>query len=239
MFSTGSITSFETIISKLDAAIDKVYLEETNFNASVGTGSSGGGSRGGGFGGASTTVPNENPPSETKTLNDIKDHWAESYINNLVKKGGISGYEDGSFKPDNTITRAEFTKIIVGVFEISGDTETKYSDVSDDTWYSEYVKKASASGIINGSDGMFLPNNNITRQDAALIIYRVLKLKNIEMNSGKSFSDDSEISEYAKDAVSKMAVIGVINGYDGKFMPKNNITRAEAVTMIARALDLA
>jgi len=223
---TNAIDGFDAIAAKLNAAIDTVYAEEQK--APIG----GGG--GGGFVNTNPTVT----PANSGQLSDISSHWAKQYIDKLVENGGISGYGDGTFRPDNTITRAEFTKIIVSVFDIYGDSANGYGDVPQSAWYSEYIKKASANGIIYGSGGMFRPNDNITRQDAALILYRVLKLKNIATKAGTIFADNNEISEYAKEAVSEMSGIGVINGYEGRFMPKNNITRAEAATIIALAMDL-
>ena len=225
----NEITDFNSIKTKLDSVIGRVYTAENNPPTVDGTG--------GGGGGGGATKPST-PVAPDNTFSDIKNHWAENYITRLVENGAVNGYSDRTFKPDNTITRAEFTKIIVSIFELSGESKSQYSDVSKDDWYNVYIEKASASGIIQGSDGMFFPNKNITRQDAALIIHRVLTLKNITMKAGKEFSDNDEISEYAKVAVSQMSEIGVINGYDGEFMPKNNITRAEAVAMIVRALDL-
>ena len=228
----NDITEFAGVALKLNSAIDNVYAGEQKPSAGTGSG-------GGGAGGGSGFV-NKNPvitPTQKGTFADVSDHWAKEYIDELVEKGSISGYEDGTFKPDNTITRAEFTKIIVSVFGLSGNSISEYSDVPDGAWYSEYIAKASANGVIYGSDGMFFPNKNITRQDAALIIYRVLKLKNIETQVGDTFADFEEISDYAKDAVAGMSGIGIISGYDGNFMPNNNITRAEAATMIARTMN--
>ena len=221
-----AIGGFGEIAIKLNSVIDKVYADEQKVAVTAGGG--------GGF-------VNTNPavtPVKSGQLSDISGHWAKQYIDKLVENGGISGYEDGTFRPDNTITRAEFTKIIVSVFGISGSGQNGYSDVPSDAWYSGYIEKASANGIIYGSDGMFFPNSNITRQDAALIIYRVLKLKNIAMQAGNEFSDRDEIAEYAKNAVSEMTGAGIISGYDGNFMPRNSITRAEAATIIARAMEL-
>ena len=225
----NKITDFKSIKTTLDSAVKEVYKNEDSKKEVSGTVGGGGG------GGALRPLM---PVAPNNTINDIKNHWAEGYITRLIDKGAVNGYEDGTFRPGNTITRAEFTKIIVSVFSLYGESEVKYTDVSKEDWFNSYVDIASANGIILGSDGMFFPKNNITRQDAAIIIQRILKLKSVEMKTGKEFLDNNEISDYAKEAVSNMAEIGVINGFDGKFMPRNNITRAEAVTMIVRALDL-
>ena len=240
----NNISKFDDIEPKLSAAVDKIYAEEQKPNTANGAGADTGGGGGGAFGGGGGSLGgfvNTNPTAtagRSGILADISNHWANKYIDKLVKIGAISGYEDGKFRPDNTITRAEFVKIIVSVFGISGSNADEYGDVSKDAWYSSYIDKAAANGIIYGNDGMFFPNNNITRQDAALIIYRILNMKNITMSDDSEFSDQSSISDYAKNAVSKMAGIGIISGYEGNFMPNNNITRAEAATIIALAMDL-
>lgn len=225
----NDIGGYDDIAVKLNSVIDRIYANQQKNMTSPGAG--------GGGGGFVDTSPFVGEISGGQFA-DTSDHWAAKYIDKLVKNGGISGYGDGTFKPDNAITRAEFTKIIVSVFELEGNGDNDYSDVAKDAWYSEYIDRASANAIIYGSDGKFFPNNNITRQDAALIVYRVLKLKNIPMQGGDDFVDQDEIADYAKDAVAHMSGIGIINGYEGKFMPSNNITRAEAATIIALAIDV-
>ena len=228
----NDIGGYDDIAVKLNSVIDRIYANQQNNVTSSGGSGGGAGAVSGGGGFVDTT------PFAGGQFADTSSHWAAKYIDKLVKSGAISGYGDGTFKPDNTITRAEFTKIIVSVFALEGNGGSDYGDVSKDAWYSDYIARASANAIIYGSDGKFFPDNNITRQDAALIIYRVLKLKNIPMQGGSVFADQDEIADYAKDAVSHMSGIGIINGYEGKFMPRNNITRAEAATIIALAADV-
>ena len=230
----SDIGGYDDIAVKLNSVIDRIYANQQNNVTSPG--GSGGGAVGGG--GSFVDTSSFRGGISGGQFADTSGHWAAEYIDKLVKSGGINGYGDGTFKPDNTITRAEFTKIIVSVFAIEGNGSNDYGDVAKDTWYSDYIGRASVNAIIYGSDGKFFPNNNITRQDAALIIYRVLKLKNIPMQGGNNFADQEEIADYAKDAVSNMSGIGIINGYEGKFMPRNNITRAEAATIIALAADV-
>ena len=229
----NDIGGYDDIAVKLNSVIDRIYANQQKNITSSG----GGGGAGGGGGGFVDTSPFVGEISGGQFA-DISDHWAARHIDKLVKNGAISGYGDGTFKPDNAITRAEFTKIIVSVFELEGNGDNDYSDVEKDAWYSDYIGRASANAIIYGSDGKFYPNNNITRQDAAVIVYRVLKLKNIQMKGGGNFVDQDEIADYAKEAVSRMSGIGIINGHEGRFMPSNNITRAEAATIIALAIDV-
>ena len=89
-----------------------------------------------------------------------------------------------------------------------------------------------------GSDGFFRPNDNITREDAALIVYRWLSRKDEKFLTKKYFSDRGSISEYARDYVNALAGAGILNGNEnGEFKPQNSITRAEAAQLIYSALQ--
>lgn len=203
---------------------------------------------GGGSGGGGGTKKEENiiefapsPVPETikAPFNDIDNvSWAKEAIAELCSKEIISGYEDGTFKPYNTVTRAEYTKLIVSlVDDLKTNASTGFSDVSATDWFAPYIEKAVANGIVNGVGDKFLPDNSITREDAAVIIYRFLKDK-INLTNKISFADEGDISEYAKEAVSYLAGAGIINGIgDGIYMPKNTLTRAQAAVLIHSAMD--
>ncbi len=168
-------------------------------------------------------------------LNDIAGNWAEANIKSLVNAGTIAGYPDGSFKPDNTITRAEFAVVLAKAFKL----ETKNGKVFTDTenhWAQDYIATANAFGIINGySDIAFGPDDMITREQMVAMIVKAAKLEIID--SGKSFSDDSQISSWAKSAVITASGKQIISGYsDNSFSPQGNATRAEAVTVVVKAL---
>ena len=186
-------------------------------------------------GGTSYVNPNPtpvNPPVQSAaSFSDVpSDHWALQSVELLKEKGWITGYENGEFRPDNYITRAEFTKLILTVFGINEGGTASFADVSKDAWYAPFVAAAQENGIINGSGDSFFPENNITRQDAAVIICRVLnKLSQEKL----SFWDLDDIADYALPSVAYLASIGVINGYaDNSFKPNGSITRAEVSKII-------
>ena len=111
--------------------------------------------------------------------------------------------------------------------------------MTGDKWFAPFVYAAKEAGLINGvSEELFMPDQNITREDATVIFYRLLSLKGAERKKGADFKDFDAISDYAEDAVEYMAGSGIIKGSDGKFNPKNNLTRAEAVTLLSRVADL-
>ena len=186
-------------------------------------------------------VPNPSTPDvETKQMfSDIKGHYGENYILQMANKGVLNGYADGTFLPDASVTRAEFSKMIAVLFNINADgAEIIYDDVKSGDWYNEYVKLLSKAGIINGYDGKFNPGASITRQDAAVICHRVLEYYNIECSDETAFDDSDVVSDYAKDAVSHLASQGIIKGYNNMFSPHNTITRADSAIMLSRLFDL-
>lgn len=218
-----------------------------------GSGSSGGGGTGGGSGGSVSSDVNfvigddvsVSEKGEVTVVEDKKDyftdtttHWACDSIKNMYNRGIVSGYEDGTFRPDNTVTRAEFVKMITDAVKLAATNTDgiSFSDVSDTAWYANCVKLAYANNIVQGYDGMFRPIDNILRQDAAIIIYKTIVGSGIKIDGEKFFDDEADISDYAKPYVSAMAANGIVNGSDGCFYPLNTLTRAEAVKLIENML---
>ena len=174
---------------------------------------------------------------KTGTLNDITGHWAEANIAKLMGLGAISGYPDGSFKPDAIITRAEFVTILVKAFKFENKEGRIFSDTASH-WAKDNIATAKSMDIVNGfENGLFGPDDLIAREQMAVIIARALKLDLID---GKTaFADNSKISKWAKEAVFAAVKNGIMKGYpDNTFRPQGNATRAEAVTAIVNALGL-
>lgn len=168
-------------------------------------------------------------------LKDIAGHWAESYINQLVGLGAITGYPDGTFRPDNRITRAEFVTVLVKAFNLPQQGSKVFNDTAGH-WARSYIAAAAASGVVKGYDeSTFGPDDLITREQMALMVVKAAGLK--AASGGKTFSDGDQISEWAKGAVDTASACNVIGGYpDGTFKPKDNATRAESATVIVKAL---
>lgn len=185
-----------------------------------------------------TSTPTSSPTPSMPTFLDISTHWGRAAIENLVTKGLINGYPDGFFRPDNPITRAEFTKILALALNLGlvAPSEAQFSDVPQDFWGYPYVETAAAAGIVNGvGQGLFEPGRNITRADLALMIGRALGLT---PQSVEQFSDAAQIPAYAAGMVGAVSAKEIVTGYpDGSFRPLNPATRAEAATMIFRMLS--
>jgi hypothetical protein len=176
-------------------------------------------------------------PGKVVNLSDIKDHWAEKTIAELVASGAIGGYPDGTFKPDQGISRAEFATIIVKAFQLPEKTGKVFEDTANH-WAKNFIATAAANGIVSGySDTTFGPNDHITREQMAVMIVKAAKL--VE-SQGKTFVDTDTVSDWAKNAVVTASGKNIISGYpDNTFRPKNNATRAEAATVIIKSLKLA
>lgn len=180
------------------------------------------------------------------SFKDTNEHWARSMINDIYKKGIISGYElDGGlyFKPESSITREEFAVIACNFLGL--DT-SKYSDfdltIFDDAssisdWARPYVAAAFDNSLISGkAEGEalnFASKDTLTRAEAMTILGRTLEEYGIETG----FADNGDIPDWAKQYISAMVLAGYVTGYeDNTIKPHGSVTRAEAVTIIYKMM---
>lgn len=170
----------------------------------------------------------------TLVLTDITNHWAIKFITELESIGAVSGYPDGTFRPDNTITRAEFAAMLVKAFKLEPKSGIVFSDTMQH-WAKYSIGTAAAHGIVSGYDHTtFGPDDPITREQMAVMLSKAARLSGGE---GKIFADNNQIADWAADAVAATSSKNIINGYqDNTFKPQANATRAEAVTVIVKAL---
>lgn len=176
-----------------------------------------------------TMIPFSAFASET-TASDLDGHWAEKVITEWMDYGVIKGYEDGTVRPNNSITRAEMTAMLDRVMDYQTKADNTFSDLGD-SWYTDVILKANAAGVISGyPDGTVKPDATITRQEAVAMFSRVLSL-DTENAPEASFTDNADVADWAKDAVNAMAAKGYIHGSDGQFRPNDGITRAEVITI--------
>ncbi len=183
-----------------------------------------------------TPIPTPTPQAAELPFGDISaDFWAGEYIGKLYEKNIIS--KSDNFRPDDKISRAEFIKLVTLAFEIPPVyTAPTFSDCEKGAWYSSYISAASAAEIIKGDGGKFRPDEYISRQDVCVILSRVI---NYTDTCDLSFTDSEGISDYAADAVKKLASAGIVNGLsDGSFGPLLNTTRAQATKMICLTMEV-
>jgi hypothetical protein len=168
-------------------------------------------------------------------LKDITDSYAQKEIQGLVDSGIISGYEDGSFQPHKTMSRAELAKIIVLSLGLKENSEkaANFTDVAKNTWYAGFVGALVESGITQGTTATtFSPEAKVTREELVVFFIRAFGLeeKAVQLPVETAFTDFKEISAWAQAAVSLAFKIGFVNGLDTKegslrFGPKENAER--------------
>ncbi|MFC5452112.1 S-layer homology domain-containing protein [Paenibacillus aestuarii] len=171
-------------------------------------------------------------------FSDLNGHWAEQNIKKLVEMGVIDGYSDGTFKPDNNMTRAEFVSIIVKAFNLQTQEGKVFADTTNH-WAKSLIATAAANVIISGySDSEFAPNDLVTREQIASML---VKATHMDLaSSNLTFKDQDEISDWAQDAINTVTAKGLMDGYqDGTLKPQGNATRAEAATLLLRILQQA
>ena len=207
------------------------------------------------------------PVSGEKGLSDLEGHWAQKEVEAAVASGWVDGYPDGSFKPEKSITRAEFTKMLLDAIHLTPDSETvawmkahakmkdiwgrptaytpKLYDMSGHWLTSQgWLDAALYSGMVvpddyNGKN--FRPEKAIARYEIALMTDRALGLvypASQPVEGELPFTDKEEILDWMKGYVNESVKAGVLKGYpDGSFQPNKTSTRAEAVVMIQRMLE--
>ncbi len=187
--------------------------------------------------------------TEEKTLpfTDVKegDEFYDS-IAFVYGEGVMNGIEETLFGPSDTLTRGMIVTII---YRAEGSPRAIYAkdfdDVADDEYYTEAVRWASANGIVNGvSENLFAPEENVTREQMAAIIYRYLGTKLVDTEAvdtdanSLTFKDIEEISDYAKDAMHFCIVTGaVVQREEGLIKPSADATRAEAANAICAMMS--
>ncbi len=169
-------------------------------------------------------------------LTDISDHWAKDKITQWVQKGLVSGYTDGTFKPDKSITRAEFMTLVNKVLGFSEKATIGFSDVTSTDWFYEEIAKAVKAGYISGyQDGTVKPNREISRQEAAVALCKALNLE--IQGDATEFTDKDAIPNWSRPYIAALAAKGYMGGYpDGSFKAERHITRAETVTILDKVL---
>ncbi|MFD2115111.1 S-layer homology domain-containing protein [Paenibacillus yanchengensis] len=177
---------------------------------------------------------------ETSPFTDTILHWAQKEITALSSQKWLQGYQDNTFKPDQSMTRAEWTALLIRALQLDQTKadDTSFQDVAKQHWAKQYIDIAVQLHIVNGkSVHVFAPEESITRQEAAIMIARALQLTS-DNDSTILFSDVDDISAWALPAIQTLAEQDILHGYsDHTFKPLRAITRAEAAVLIHRLLE--
>ena len=178
------------------------------------------------------------PSAQTAlAASDTQGHWAESTINKWTSSGYISGYPDGTFRPNNAISRAEFVTLANKAFGYNTQASISFSDVQPQYWAYAEIQKGVAAGYIKGdSIGTFRPGAAVTRQEAAVMMAQIKKLQT-DANASTGYTDYNAIANWAKPYVGAVSNAKVMQGFpNGAFRPQTSMTRAEAVTALENAI---
>ena len=169
---------------------------------------------------------------------DIGGHWAQGTIIQWTSKGYISGYEDGTFKPDNSITRAEFVRLVNQSMGYTKTGNAYFSDVSSSYWGYNDIQKGVAAGYVRGDgNGKFRPNDPVSRQEAAVMISQICGLGQ-DFSAAAKYTDYRYIPSWAAGYVGAVSKAGIMSGYpDGDFKGDRYLSRAEAVIALDKALN--
>jgi uncharacterized repeat protein (TIGR02543 family) len=174
-----------------------------------------------------------------QSVNDVQGHWAEQEISKFINSGSLKGYDDGSIKPNNTITRAEFVSLINRLFELSDTTTTSFTDLSPSNWAHDDIARAIRAGYVKGySDNTFKPSSNVSRQEAAMMISSILGLDTSNTELINQFKDADKIPSWSQGSIAAVIDKKIMKGYpDGTFQAQKQLTRAEAIVLIDSALN--
>ncbi len=240
----GSFTDAKSIEEAYLKHSKKIANETKGGNTTVSTGRGGTGSshifNPNPSGNGNVSDSNTEPVDYTVKFEDLSDaEWASEAIKYLAKKGVLTGKNEKEFCPNQNVTREEFTKIIISALELSDEkSSNRFHDVESGRWSEKYISSAVHLGIVSGvTDVEFMPETPITREQMAAIIYRALMIFDKSTGQRIVFDDDSQISDFAKDAVQYLAGRGIISGVGNNiFSPKAYVTRAQAAKIVYELL---
>ncbi|MEQ8757680.1 MAG: S-layer homology domain-containing protein [Coleofasciculus sp. G1-WW12-02] len=178
--------------------------------------------------------------SASKTFPDIQNHWAKPFIEGLLKKGLISGFGDGTFKPNEKMTRAQYAALLVKAFDPEPKREAKkFLDVSDKSWAKDVIQKAYRGEFLSGYPGdMFRQGDNVERVQVLVSLVNGLELSESDDNALNVYEDSDDIPDYGKEEVATATKKQIVVNHPDikKLNPTKAATRGEVAAMVYQAL---
>lgn len=172
-----------------------------------------------------------------------QDHWVAAVIRELAARHIVNGTGNGAFEPSRSVTRAEFTSLLVRALHLKELETASFTDVRANDWFAEDVNAAVKAGIIQGKEErLFAPNAPITREEMAAMLIRAAVHAGASVSGGSyaPFGDEADVSQWALEDVKKAASMRLMQGRDeGQFAPQGITTRAESAQVIYNLLQLA
>lgn len=191
---------------------------------------------------SATPTPTPTPTPVPVNFSDVQGNWAHKEIMELAKAGVLNGYSDGTVRPNTNATRAEFVNMIMKMMKLEAKTTAGFTDTASSAWYMKAVSLAVEKGWIKGrTDGSFGPDDKITREEALVIMSRVLDSLGVKADYDSSvlspFRDAADISVWAREDAAKLVGLGIIKGSGNLINPKAEITRAEICAVLFRIME--
>lgn len=179
-----------------------------------------------------------------QTFDDIQNHWAKQYIETMASKGICNGVNATTFAPDRSITRAEFATLVCKTLDLeTASYAGSFKDIQADDWYGGFVQACVDQNLFSGYNGMFRPNDVITREEMACVIVKALEHceKAFDSQTDASFSkfsDSESVSSWAQTSIEKVLSLQIMSGMsDVEFAPKATATRAQAVVVLNKMIN--
>ncbi|OPH50415.1 hypothetical protein BC351_07065 [Paenibacillus ferrarius] len=179
-----------------------------------------------------------------KTFDDMIGHWAQKDVENLASKMVIDGTTDRTYTPEMQVTRAQFAALLVRGLGLRAETTPSvFTDVAATQWYASEVGTAAKYGLVQGvGEGRFNPDQLITREQMVVMMMKAVHLvqgeAKAEAVANNPFSDQDQLSDYARSAVVEAASKGLVHGKtETTFAPQDAATRAEAAVLIKQAMQ--
>lgn len=168
-------------------------------------------------------------------FSDIQNHWAKNEIKYLSDRNMISGYPDGTFKPNEPITRAQAASMLIKALNIplTDDASIQFKDVSKKSPYYKTLATVNEKGILRGDNGYMRPGEKTSRAQMAAILRRAFDMP---LDKHATFIDVTP-AHWAYQDINGIAKQRVAGGSDGKFLPANAVTRAQFSAFLVRAMD--
>ncbi|MCP1183945.1 S-layer homology domain-containing protein [Paenibacillus sp. 1781tsa1] len=181
------------------------------------------------------------------TFSDVTSHWSRDDVQDLASRLIVQGTGENVFAPDRSITRAEFTAVLLrglGLHSPISTEEASFTDVKTGSWYEDEVQTAVSYGLISGyADDSFRPNSEISRAEALTIVSRAMKLVGLAQADASettsllsTYSDSAKVQAWAAEPVASAIKQELVQGADGKLMSEADISRAQSAAIVKRLL---
>ncbi|WP_322923865.1 S-layer homology domain-containing protein [Paenibacillus campi] len=175
-------------------------------------------------------------PITVHAASDTQHHWARQVLSEWQNKGFIGGFADGSLKPDQSVTRSQLAALINKAYGFTRIAPIQYKDVQTSDWYYNDVAIASTQGYMEGyKDSTFQPDRQVSRQELAVILTTLKKLKS--SSSANTMFDTQNSPQWSKGSIGAVLDSGLMKGDEKGFRPRDITTRAEAVTVLDRSMQ--